>query len=375
MNPYIHTGGTYYTLNDNTYYGSSITALNTSGQAVGWTEQNGVAGPSPQAKVWTYTISGGDHYVADGLEPPNPGWAGKRMSQRLRLGGGGHQYFGTGGDRGGRRHQQRRLSGRLPHLSDGTGRRHAPLQYEHPGLYAAARPPDLRWPRSRTGTGTQFGGHGQAINDSGQVVGRMLTSSGGYDAAIWQNGTLTDLNSIYGPCGLNILPAGFTLNNATAIDNQGDIAGYGTDAASNTNQAFVIYAPMPGDANLDGKVDINDLTIVLAHYNQTGMTWTQGEFTGERHGGHQRLDHRAGPLQRHHRPGRRRPGPPCPSRARWRCWPPAWPDCWPASGGSGGNDDMRASVMLQHHARAKRRQATYAKAECSTTDLRQTETK
>ena len=120
-----------------------------------------------------------------------------------------------------------------------------------------------------TGTGTQCGGHAQAINDSGQVVGRMLTSSGGYDAAIWQNGTLTDLNSIYGPSGLNILPAGFTLNNATAIDNQGDIAGYGTDAASHTNQAFVIYAPMPGDANLDGRVDINDLTIVLTNYDQT----------------------------------------------------------------------------------------------------------
>jgi hypothetical protein len=38
---------------------------------------------------------------------------------------------------------------------------------------------------------------------------------------------------------------------------------------------------LPGDANLDGKVDINDLTVVLAHYNQTDMTWTQGEFTGD----------------------------------------------------------------------------------------------
>ena len=38
---------------------------------------------------------------------------------------------------------------------------------------------------------------------------------------------------------------------------------------------------LPGDANLDGTVDINDLTIVLAHYNQTGMGWTQGEFTGD----------------------------------------------------------------------------------------------
>ena len=37
---------------------------------------------------------------------------------------------------------------------------------------------------------------------------------------------------------------------------------------------------IPGDANYDGKVDINDLTVVLAHYNQSGMTWSQGEFTG-----------------------------------------------------------------------------------------------
>jgi hypothetical protein len=37
----------------------------------------------------------------------------------------------------------------------------------------------------------------------------------------------------------------------------------------------------PGDANGDGRVDINDLTIVLAHYNQTGMVWSQGEFTGD----------------------------------------------------------------------------------------------
>ena len=27
-------------------------------------------------------------------------------------------------------------------------------------------------------------------------------------------------------------------------------------------------------------MDINDLTIVLANYDQTGMTWSQGEFTG-----------------------------------------------------------------------------------------------
>ena len=39
-------------------------------------------------------------------------------------------------------------------------------------------------------------------------------------------------------------------------------------------------ATFPGDANRDGRVDINDLTVVLANYNKTGMTWSQGEFTG-----------------------------------------------------------------------------------------------
>ena len=38
--------------------------------------------------------------------------------------------------------------------------------------------------------------------------------------------------------------------------------------------AYTIY----GDANLDGKVDVNDLTIVLSHFGKTSMTWSQGDF-------------------------------------------------------------------------------------------------
>ena len=45
--------------------------------------------------------------------------------------------------------------------------------------------------------------------------------------------------------------------------------------------AVVLKTSLPGDANFDGKVDINDLTIVLAHYGQTGMSWRQGEFAGD----------------------------------------------------------------------------------------------
>ena len=48
--------------------------------------------------------------------------------------------------------------------------------------------------------------------------------------------------------------------------------------------AFVLSLPqaLPGDANLDSKVDINDLTIVLSHFGQTtGMNWGTGDFNGD----------------------------------------------------------------------------------------------
>jgi hypothetical protein len=38
---------------------------------------------------------------------------------------------------------------------------------------------------------------------------------------------------------------------------------------------------LPGDANLDGKVDVNDLTIVLANFGQTGCAWSQGCMDGD----------------------------------------------------------------------------------------------
>ena len=42
-----------------------------------------------------------------------------------------------------------------------------------------------------------------------------------------------------------------------------------------------VAAPLPGDANLDGTVNVNDLVILLAHYNQSGMTWSDGDFNGD----------------------------------------------------------------------------------------------
>ena len=53
-----------------------------------------------------------------------------------------------------------------------------------------------------------------------------------------------------------------------------------TAALNGYTYAIANVAPLPGDANGDGRVDVNDLTIVLTNFGQTGMTWSQGEFTG-----------------------------------------------------------------------------------------------
>ena len=79
------------------------------------------------------------------------------------------------------------------------------------------------------------------------------------------------LNTVYGPSGYNILPANFTLDAATAVNDAGYITGWGTDGDGNTQQSFLLAPFLPGNANLDGKVDINDLTIVLARYGQSGI--------------------------------------------------------------------------------------------------------
>jgi hypothetical protein len=49
-----------------------------------------------------------------------------------------------------------------------------------------------------------------------------------------------------------------------------------------TGTSFSVATTWPGDVDSDGKVDINDLTIVLAHYGQTtGMWWGTGDLNGD----------------------------------------------------------------------------------------------
>jgi hypothetical protein len=66
----------------------------------------------------------------------------------------------------------------------------------------------------------------------------------------------------------------FTANAISGIE----LAGLPNDTYGQlTNMAAIILQEqLAGDANGDGKVDINDLTIVLANYGQSGLTWSQG---------------------------------------------------------------------------------------------------
>jgi probable HAF family extracellular repeat protein len=114
------------------------------------------------------------------------------------------------------------------------------------------------------------------INDAGVVVGYSMTDyNGDPHAFVWTSAAgMQDLNSMISPA------AGWTLQYAQAVSSNGYIAGYGVNSAGATD-AYLLTPALPGDANLDGKVDINDLTIVLAHYNQSGTTWAGGEFTGD----------------------------------------------------------------------------------------------
>ena len=49
-----------------------------------------------------------------------------------------------------------------------------------------------------------------------------------------------------------------------------------------TGTSFTIATTWPGDVNSDGRVDINDLTIVLANYGKSSsMWWATGDMTGD----------------------------------------------------------------------------------------------
>jgi probable HAF family extracellular repeat protein/autotransporter-associated beta strand protein len=78
-----------------------------------------------------------------------------------------------------------------------------------------------------------------ALNDAGEAVG--ATTGGGFgptDAVIYESGTLTDLNALIDPS------SGWTLEQATAINDNGQVAGWGLNS-SGQQDAFLLTPTTP----------------------------------------------------------------------------------------------------------------------------------
>ena len=137
-------------------------------------------------------------------------------------------------------------------------------------------------------------------------------------AFLYHDGVMTDLNDLINPA------SGWVLNNAWAVSNAGYIAGRGT--VGGVTHGFVLSA-MPGDANLDGTVNITDLSKVLTNYDKTGMTWADGDFNGD---GTVNISDLSNVLTNYDKTAggiRRRHPRPCRSHRRCCCWPPASSVC------------------------------------------------
>jgi hypothetical protein len=45
--------------------------------------------------------------------------------------------------------------------------------------------------------------------------------------------------------------------------------------------SILLDATVPGDANIDGMVDVTDLSVVGANWGQSDKTWLQGDFNND----------------------------------------------------------------------------------------------
>ena len=142
-------------------------------------------------------------------------------------------------------------------------------------------------------------GSAYAINDAAFSVGTVTdfanggdafgTSTGTPVAALWSStGGVTNLNTLIPTVTANSAAPGWVLlSQASAITNDGWISGVGTynpgGGLPDYNRAFLIQDTsilLLGDANGDGKVDLNDLNIVLNNLGTTTSLRSHGNFDG-----------------------------------------------------------------------------------------------
>ena len=126
-------------------------------------------------------------------------------------------------------------------------------------------------------------GTGISVNNNGWVGGSTSSVTGNYayttpipTAWLWDGTTLHsgDLSAL--------LPSGYTAAAVMAVNDSDQLLVWGEDGTDIQNvHSFLLTPTIPGDANLDGRVNVNDLTILLSHFGQSGMDWNEGDFNGD----------------------------------------------------------------------------------------------
>ena len=112
-------------------------------------------------------------------------------------------------------------------------------------------------------------------------LGDMVLAEGIYGAG-WT--TATAVLQIVTPAGEYTLNATSGMLGGVTIEDGVFDGGPPGVLVSGSNEVPILIQlppPIPGDANDDGRVDVNDLTIVLANFGQTGAVWSQGDFNGD----------------------------------------------------------------------------------------------
>jgi probable HAF family extracellular repeat protein len=139
--------------------------------------------------------------------------------------------------------------------------------------------------------GTLPGGNlssANSINNAGQVVGNSGTGSGNNRAFLWQNNWMSDLNELISPA------SGWdALQNATAINDKGQIVGSGT-IGGQTRAFLMTPSSSPPNLSREGSITVGNIStaggpVILSatgNINQTGaITSAGGEISLTTSGG------------------------------------------------------------------------------------------
>lgn len=121
---------------------------------------------------------------------------------------------------------------------------------------------------------------GAIASSASDVIGPIVVGSiwrGGDDLApiIWNtsNGEVLDLRQF--------LPAGVTFATGAAVNDNGQIAG-DFRYADGARGAFILTPDtFPGDATLDGTVDLDDFSILAGHFGRSNADWGVADFNGD----------------------------------------------------------------------------------------------